>query len=318
MRFFRLITVLAVLTCAPAFCQSSLIDGIQAVVGKRVITYAEVEYQALPAIEALQSQYAAQPDVFEQKADAARQDSLKQLVERDLILDSFETDGYKLPDSALDQLVQDDMRKRFGDRVTMIKSLQRQGITYEEFRKQVRDQYIEVAMRNQNVQREIIVSPYRVETYYNAHQDDFKVGDQVKLRMIVLNKTSPDDTNALSLAQDIATKIKEGAKFSQMAAVYSQGSQQHDGGEMGWIGRSYLRKELSDVAFALDPGQMSQPIDMPEAVYLMLVEDKMPAHIKPLADVRTDIEKTIRIQEQQKLETNWIDGLKKKTFIRYF
>ena len=63
---------------------------------------------------------------------------------------------------------------------------------------------------------------------------------------------------------------------------------------------------------------MSDPIDTPDAVYLMLVEDKMPAHAKPLADVLADIEKTLRVQQQSQLEKQWIDGLKKKTFVRYF
>ena len=50
----------------------------------------------------------------------------------------------------------------------------------------------------------------------------------------------------------------------------------------------------------------------------MLVEDKNPAHAKPLADVRNDIEKTLRTQQQAQLQKQWIEGLKKKTFIRYF
>jgi peptidyl-prolyl cis-trans isomerase SurA len=317
MKFFRFILVLAVAICAPFFSRAQVIDGIKAVVAERVITAGEVQDYMRPAAEALAREYAAQPDVLQQKLNEADHDSLEQLVERDLILHSFDTDGYKLPDSTVDDLMAERIRK-IGDRVTLMKTLQAQGLTYEEYRKQVRDQYIESALRNQNVQREIIISPYKVENYYSTHLNDFKVDDQVKLRMIVLNKTSADDTNALALAGEIATKIKEGAPFAQMASVYSQGSQQHEGGEWNWIERSVLRKELGDVAFALPTGQMSNPIDTPDAVYLMLVEDKMPAHAKPLADVRDDIEKTLRVQQQSQLEKQWIDGLKKKTFIRYF
>ena len=136
--------------------------------------------------------------------------------------------------------------------------------------------------------------------------------------MIVLNKTSTDDTNTVKLAGEIASKIKEGATFSEMAGVYSQGSQQHQGGDWGWVERSVLRKELGDIAFTLAPGQISEPIDTPDSVYVMLVEEKKPAHAKPLADVRSDIEKTLRTQQQAQLQKHWIDGLKKKTFIRYF
>ncbi len=135
--------------------------------------------------------------------------------------------------------------------------------------------------------------------------------------MIVLNKASAEDTNALGLAREIQAKLKEGATFGEMAAIYSQGSQKQQQGDWGWVERSVLRKDLAAVAFTLAPGQTSDPIDTPDAVYLMLVEEKKTAHAKPLAEVHKDIEKTLRTQEQAQLQKKWIDGLKKKTFIRY-
>ena len=79
-----------------------------------------------------------------------------------------------------------------------------------------------------------------------------------------------------------------------------------------------LSSELAAVAFALKPGQVGDPVDTSTAVYLMLVEQVRPAHVKPLREVRDDIDKTLRVQEQARLEKQWIEALKKKTFIRYF
>jgi parvulin-like peptidyl-prolyl isomerase len=297
-----------------------VVDGVEAVVADKAITFAEVEDYTRPAEAALRRQYAAEPDVYQAKLDAALHDSLEVLVERQLILHNYNTGDYtKLPDSYVDQLVQDRIREHFdNDRVTFIKTLQAQGMTLEAFRQQVRDQFIESALRNVNVQKEIIVSPYKVETYYQAHLDDFHVEDQVKLRMIVLTKNSPTDPGTVELAREIANKIKQGAPFSEMAAIYSQGSQQHQAGDWGWVERSVLRKELSDVAFTMATNQVSAPIDTPDSVYLMLVEDKKRAQARPLAEVRGDIEKTLTAQLQSQLEKQWIDGLKKKTFVRYF
>ena len=218
----------------------------------------------------------------------------------------------------VDQLVQDRIREGFGDRVTFIKTLQAQGMTVEQFRKDVRDQYIEHALRQKNVSQAIVISPYKVETYYLAHQDDFKVQDEIKLRMIVLNKTSDADTNTEQRASEILTEIKKGATFQEMASVYSEGSQKSQGGDWGWVERSVLRKDLADTAFSLKPGQVSDVIDTPESVYLMFVEQTRPAHVKPLGEVRDEIEKNLRTQDQARLEKQWIEGLKRKTFIRYF
>ncbi len=318
MKFLRFIPVLAVTLCVPAGSRAEMADGIKAVVNDRAITYAEVEDSARDAANALRQQFASQPEVFQQKLNELLNDSLDQLVERQLILHSFDTEGYKLPDSVIDEMVQERIHDQFGDRVTLIKTLQARGMTFEQFRKQVREQYIATQLRLQNVQREVIISPTKVVDYYQGHQDNFKIDDQVKLRMIVLNKSLADDTNAIKFAREIQAKIKEGASFTEMATIYSQGSQSHQGGDWGWVERPVLRKELADVAFTLAPGQTSDAIDTADAIYLMQVEDKKPAHAKPLTDVRGDIEKTLRTQEQARLQKQWIEGLKKKTFIRYF
>jgi parvulin-like peptidyl-prolyl isomerase len=218
----------------------------------------------------------------------------------------------------VDELVQDRIHERYGNRITLMKTLQAQGMTYEQFRKDVRDQYVISAMRQKNVAQEIVISPYKIENYYLAHQDAFKIGDEIKLRMIVLNKSSPDDQDPHRMAAEIVTQIKQGAAFAQMASVYSEGSQRGQGGDWGWVERSVLRKELADVAFSLPPGQISDIIETPQACYLMLVEQKRPAHVKSLSEVRDDIEATLRTQEQSRLEKQWIAGLKKKSFIRQF
>ena len=317
MRSFLFILALAVWAILPAAAEPVIVDGINGVVSTRVVTYSEVEDYSRPAADALRRQYYGQPEIYQQKLKEALNDSLQQLIERMLILRSFDTEGYKLPDSVVDELVNDRIQK-FGDRVTFIKTIQAQGLTVEQFRKQVRDQYIESALRNQNVQREIFISPYKVENYYLAHQDEFRMEDQIKLRMIVLTKSGPDDTNTLRRIREIRSQITDGTPFAEMAQNYSQGSQQHQGGDWGWVERSVLRKELADIAFTLKPGVVSEPVDTPDTCYLMLVEETRPAHVRPLTEVSSDIEKTLRIQLQAKLQKQWIDGLKKKTFIRYF
>lgn len=294
-------------------------DGIKAIVNDTVITYSQVQMFIGPALPTLQAQYAAQPQLFQQKANDLFRDGLEQLVERQLILRDFDVEGYRMPDSVVDEEVQKRIRDDYyGSRITLMKTLQARGMTFDQWRKELREQYIVSALRSKNVGQEIVISPYAVETYYLAHTNDFKMEDQIKLRMIVLNKSSPDDTNTVKRAGEILAEIKGGAKFVDMAATYSQGSQQHQQGDWGWVDRSVLRKDLAEAAFALKPGQVSDPIDAPDAVYLMLVEQVHVAHVRPLNEVRGDIEKAIRAGEQARLEKQWIDSLKEKTFIRIF
>lgn len=298
---------------------AELVNGVNAVVDDSAITYGEVESDTAMLAGELMRQYGRQPALYEQKVMEARQDSLERAIQQQLILHDFEISGYSLPDSIIEEIVQEEIKARFGDRATLTKTLQAQGITYEKWRQQARDRFIVRQLQAKNVFQDSIVSPHKVEQYYVDRKSDFQVPEQVKLRMIVLNTPAESDVEtAKGLATEILTKLKEGAAFSEMATIYSQGSQRTQGGDWGWIERSVLRKELADVAFSLKPGELSGVIETPQAVYLMLVEDRRAAHVKPLAEVQDEIEKTLMSQERERLQRQYIDKLRKKTFVRYF
>src|SRR5476649_270270 len=114
MKFARSILFFAVAVfLAPlARAEPQLADGVNAIVNDTVITYAQVQDFTASAAESLQRQYAGQPDLYSQKLAGLRKDGLDQLVERELILHDFDTAGYKLPDSVVDELVQDSIRDR--------------------------------------------------------------------------------------------------------------------------------------------------------------------------------------------------------------
>jgi len=119
-------------------------------------------------------------------------------------------------------------------------------------------------------------------------------------------------------AEEIIAKLDEKVPFDELARVYSNGSQAQQGGDWGWVQKTMLRDELRNAAFALEPGQHSGVIETPNAVYVMLVEDKKVSYTKSLSEVRDDIEGILKAEETKRLHKVWIDQLKSKAFIRYF
>ena len=321
MKVFRF--VLAILICSCGFTRADLVNGINAIVNDAVITYDQVERGIAPLAEGLARQYRSQPQVFEQELQKLRTKQIEELVERQLILADFKSAGYNLPESFIDDAIREEIRKNFyGDRAKLTKTLQAEGLTYEAFRQQQREKIIVDYLRSQNISsQKILISPYKIETYFAEHQEQFKVGDQVKLRMITVNQ--PEDAEpgrAKQLAEEILKKIQEGTPFAEMAAVYSDGSQRAEGGDRGWIERNKtdMKKELVDAAFSLKAGERSGVIEFPEACFLLQVEEVRPGHVRPLPEVRDEIEMALKSQEGVRLEKKWIDRLKNKSFVRYF
>jgi len=356
-----------------------LVNGIQAVVHDSVVTYAEVLTLSSPAEQVLARQYRGQLDLYQRKVVEARNDSLQQLLDRQLVLHDFMVTFSQPEQQAIinkeiakdvDREVQNEISTRYGgNRMSFIQTLQAEGITLERHRQIIRDRIIVTWLRQKNIYSEIIVSPHRVEEYYLAHRDEFKVQEEVKLRMIVLkcpNEGQAEQTERL--AENILTALKGGATFAEMATIHSEGSQRSQGGDLGWWEPSRMNKSLADTALSLQPGQISGVLSRSEGpdywvcqyekgvatvarhyvedkdlkkevmteerrlgdgatltnlpppieFYLMLLEDKRPAHFKPLVEVRQQIERDLQTAERARLEKQWVDKLRKKTFIRVF
>jgi peptidyl-prolyl cis-trans isomerase SurA len=295
------------------------VNGIKSVVHDSVVTFRDVESLTAPVADVLRRQYRGQPDAYQKKITEALNDNLEQLIERQLILHDFVAAGYAIPESIIDEAVQERIHARYGDRASLTKSLQAQGMTYEKFRQQVRDQFIVEALRSKNVSSEIMISPHKIEQYYHAHTNEYDVQEQIKLSTIVLNKPPGGDPAAVQqLADDILTKLKSGSGFGDLAKLYSQGSQRDQGGDWGWVERSVLRPELATVAFAMKPGEISDIVDTPEALYIMKIDEIKPAHVKPLSEVSDDIDRILTNSERDRLQKQYVSRLKKKTFVRYF
>jgi parvulin-like peptidyl-prolyl isomerase len=319
MKFFCVILAGAMITAFGFRADAELVNGIDAIVHDSIITFQEVSDASSRIVDHLHEQYGNKPDELRKQLADAYKETLEELQERRLILHEFETAGYNLPESIIDEQFDEYIKSKYGDRVTFTKTLQQEGMTYEKARQDYRETFIVEQMRYKNISSAIMISPHKVETYYVEHKDDFKEEDKVKLRMIVLtNAPDADTTQTRKLAEEILGKLNDGASFADMATIYSQGSQARNGGEWDWVEKSVLRKELADVAFTLKAGEKSGVIETPGAFYIMLVEDKQEAHVKPLSDVRDQVEKLLLAKERTRLQDQWIAKLKKKTFIREF
>ena len=248
--------------------EAVLVNGVQAVVDTSVVTLGEVQSMTLPAEKVLYGQYRDQPRVFYRKLSDARNDTLKQLLERQLVLHDFNASFdkpeqrvvlEKMINKEVDQEIQAEIRSRFGgNRMLLVQTLRAEGITMERHRQQLRDRMLVTWLRQKNISSEIIVSPHRVEAYYAAHRDEFKVQEEVKVRVIALNCYGESEVaRTEKLAEDILTKLKEGATFAEMATIHSEGSQRKQGGDLGWWEPSRLNKGLADTAASLQAGQHS-------------------------------------------------------------
>jgi peptidyl-prolyl cis-trans isomerase SurA len=303
---------------------AELITAVAVIVNESVITLAEIQNVVDKAAQTMALKYGNNFAGYQQEKFKLQSEVTEGMVEDKLVLQAFVTGGYvtNVLEAFIDDEIQETIREKYyGDRARLIQSLHKEGLTYEMFRRQEREKIIIDYMNRQNSSNphRILISPLKIEQYYQNHKDEFKLDDQVKLRMIKLPVTSENPAESVKkLGEEILSKIDSGVPFAEMASVYSAGTQRAEGGDRGWVDRNFFKPSLAAVAFSLKAGQHSSVVEEPEACYLMMVEDVKPAHVKEMKEVRDDIERTLRNQENIRLRRLWIDRLKRKSYINTY
>jgi parvulin-like peptidyl-prolyl isomerase len=309
----------ALFLMAIAQASADTVDGIAAIVNDRILTYSDVRELATPAIQNAYRLYSGEER--DKKIQQAGVDALNTLVERSLVLHEYQEKGYKIPEYVFDNRMREIIEEQYGgDKNALIRTLQARGMTIDQWKqKYVKEPFIVQALRQKEVSSGLVISPAQIEIYFNQHLDKFKLAYQVRLRMIVIKKAGANTEEAAALAKDIGQKLDAGADFSNLANVYSSGNQRAAGGDWGWVDKeSGLRKELADVAFSLKAGQHSGVIETDDGFYLIQADEVKPARMRPMTEVRGEIEKALIQEQRNQLQQRWIERLKKKAYIRYF
>ena len=306
--------------CCAAFAQEPLeVDGMAAIVNGDVITVSEVRSLSQPREKQLRAQYTGQE--LEKQLKAAREAALKDLIDRQLILQAFKKEKYEVPDHFVEERMHEIIRDNFGgDRSTFIKTLEAQNYTLGEFKQKELEQMIVQAMRSHNVKTQNIISPTKVEDYYRKHRDEFTSKETIKLRMIMISgqKDTANAESQKALAEQILGKLASGAEFDQTAQIYSEDSTRDNGGDWGWIEHNTLAGPLEKIAFSMPVGRISNIVDYAGNYYILKVEDKQGGTTKSLNEMRADIEKKLVQEEAKQIQERWIASLREKAYIKTF
>jgi len=325
MSIHRLLRTACVLTLLSFFighavAEPEVLDGIAALVNKEVITFSQVREMVAPRERALRQAYSG-PDL-EVKVKELRENALQELIDRQLILQDFKKNEYKLPPYVIEEHIKTIIREEFGgDRGAFVRTLQAQGYTLTKFKELEMDKIIVQAMRGQKVKSNTAIPPTKVREYYDTHKSEFAANESIQLRMIVIPKQSQDGGTAAAqreLIDEIRAKIKNGADFAKMAQLYSQDSSADVGGEWGWIDKKTLNPALTQAAFSLKTGEVGPVFDQASNYYLMKVEARKEPTYAPFETVKKDIEAKLLGDERQKASEKWLTELRSKAYIKRF
>ena len=323
--FFLSVASLALLAAVATLpAAEEVINGIAAIVNGDVVTFSQV--RELVAAQEKSASEIYHGEELQAKIREMREHAVRDLIDRDLILQEFKKKEFNIPSYIVDDSIQHIIRQEFGgDRTAFVKTLQAQGYTMARFRDNEKDKITVQAMRQSKTSENVIVSPVKIREFYEHHRDSYSTPAQVKLRMIVLKEGSAsgsgDASSATSIskkqmAAEIREKLTGGAEFDRLAQMYSEDSTNESGGDWGWVERKTLNEDLAKVAFSLKPSEISPIIPLDNAYYILMVEAVKPAVTKPLSEVQQEIVQKLVQEEKLKTQDRWLKELREKAYIK--
>lgn len=298
-----------------------VLDGIAAVVNDEVITFSQVRELTGAKERSIRESAtgAVRSEELMGKIAEIRKQAISDLVDRQLILQEFKKNKFQIPDHFIEDRVNTITREEFGgDRSAFLRTLAAQGYSMERFRQMETEKMIVQSMRQQAVKSDSKVPEAQIEEYYRNHVADHTTPEQLKLRMITIRKGDEGAENRRKLIEEIRQKITKGAKFGDLAKLYSEDSNQEASGDWGWIDRKTLNEALTKAAFSLKAGQVSEVVSIESSYYLLFAEAKKDATTRPLAELRDEIERKLIQEERQKRQQAWLAKLRNKAYVKLF
>ncbi len=150
------------------------------------------------------------------------------------------------------------------------------------------------------IRTKTVVPPADIERAYNANIEQYSTPEQIRASHILLKIEGKDDAAVKARAEELLKQARAGADFSDLAKKNSEdeGSAK-TGGDLDYFRRGRMVPEFEQVAFSLEPGQISDPIKTSFGYHIIKLVDKKPGTTRPLAEVQQQISDQLTTERAQ-------------------
>jgi peptidyl-prolyl cis-trans isomerase D len=145
----------------------------------------------------------------------------------------------------------------------------------------------------------------RVRALYEqkTQQGEFRRDEAAHVRHILVqvakDAAEPEQEQARKRAEDLLARIRGGASFEELAAEASDDDvSKGSGGDLGFVPRGQLAPELDQAAFALEVGEVGEPVRSDRGYHVIRVDERQEAGAQELDAVRLDLARELLVSQR--------------------
>ncbi len=311
-----ILLVVALFLVLPQLAAAEKVSGIAVLVNDEPIT----TYDIAKEEDAIKSGMA---DTSSLATPAARaelhQAALDALINKKLIAQKVKELGIRVSDEEVQQAI-DDVKKT--NNITEEKlraALAARGISFEEYKAQLKDQLERLRLISLEVRSKIQVSEKEIQDYYDAHVGEFQVDEAFHARQIFFaipdNASVEQRKKIQEKAEKVLGEAKSGADFSALAKKYSDDPSGKEGGDLGFLKKSDLLPALEKTLAAMKVGEVSGLVKTSAGLHIFKLLEHREGKKQDLASVKQEVEGILYKQKSEERFSQWLEGLRKDATI---
>jgi peptidyl-prolyl cis-trans isomerase SurA len=292
---------------------AELINGIAAVVNDSIITIYELDREYARAAKDVEKR---DGKLSAETAQKLRRDVLDGLIDRKLVRDRIRELNIVISEEEVRQSIEEIKKQNRLSQEALISALASQGLTFDQYKAQMKDQLERLRLMSQEVKSKIQVGESEIQKYYEENPAQFSEEPTYRARHIFLSvpKNASNDIikKVMLKASDVIAEARSNANFAEMAKKYSDDpGAKENGGDLGTFKKGDMLPEIESAVITMKPGEVSDIVTTASGFHIIKLEEKNPGKVKPFESVKAAIEDTLYRKKSEDRFKQWAEGLRK-------
>ena len=238
-----------------------------------------------------------------QRLTQLRKEAMDKMIEQELVRQAAEATGIEISEAEIDTALAE-ISEPFDNPDEFNRRIQSEGFTPDSYRQHVERMLAAKKYLDDIRMSAATVSDEELETYYRDNEIRLTLPEQVRVRHILLTwkpMGKQDDRAAIrEQMTPILERARAGEDFAELAREYSDDSATAgNGGDTGLFQRGQMVPAFESVAFELQPGEISDPVETPFGVHILRLEEHKEARLLPLEEIREQLREHIREEKME-------------------
>jgi len=299
--------------------RAKLVDRVVAIVNNDVILLSELN-QTLTTISANLDKQGYPESQKDQILKKQRSRILEQIIYDKLTDQQVQRHNIKIDDSEVDATIQRIQKINKMSDDALRRSLELDGLSYDDYRKQIKDRMLRARLVNREVKSKIVITDEDIKAYYEAHLDEYGGHTKFELSHILIKVSPTADSTEKERARqkidNIYKQLQDGAVFEKLAAAYSEASSAAGNGQLGVFDRNILSKPIKQALNGLKPKQFSKVVESDQGYQIFYIESIIQSGGKGIDEVRADIQEKLYADVVDQKFNEWIKDLRQRSHIQ--